>query len=393
MKITDFMRNIKKDEQKQLVVEFEKSVLDYYSKDNFLNQSNFDNFVIDYLLEDQIAEINQLIDNGKFTLLNILRSIKKKLNPKFIVFRDCENDYDEFYYKLRTIFEKILFENYIRKQYEEIVYLNKVKKVHLTTLLKYKKKVLYNFIEKDVEQHLKELSLDGKKQSNYLKVKESYSELDYLNDQILDLIYLFNENTFTNKDDIIKIINNKKYKYIILPFEINAIHIVNEVNVIEQLNEILKSIEREDEFYLITPKFSSYNRYLYWSVLMSQLNKPNLKIGIILNEYELIYEIEEAPFTNLIIINYDEICVNNYEFRYFKEDIEQKMRLIKQIAKENDIKVVVKSNNLKNETIIEKLIIMGFKSFIYNENHYNHVKKSVLNYMSRRGKYRLELKK
>src|SRR5690554_6276983 len=125
MKITDFMRNIKKDEQKQ-------SVLDYYSKDNFLNQSNFDNFVIDYLLEDQIAEINQLIDNGKFTLLNILRSIKKKLNPKFIVFRDCENDYDEFYYKLRTIFEKILFENYIRKQYEEIVYLNKVKKVHLT---------------------------------------------------------------------------------------------------------------------------------------------------------------------------------------------------------------------------------------------------------------------
>jgi len=393
MKITDFMRNIKKDEQKQLVVEFEKSVLDYYSKDNFLNQSNFDNFVIDYLLEDQIAEINQLIDNDKFTLLNILRSIKKKLNPKFIVFRDCENGYDEFYYKLRTIFEKILFENYIRKQYEEIVYLNKVKKVHLTTLLKYKKKVLYNFIEKDVEQHLKELSLDGKKQSNYLKVKESYSELDYLNDQILDLIYLFNENTFTNKDDIIKIINNKKYKYIILPFEINAIHIVNEVNVIEQLNEILKSIEREDEFYLITPKFSSYNRYLYWSVLISQLNKPNLKIGIILNEYELIYEIEEAPFTNLIIINYDEICVNNYEFRYFKEDIEQKMRLIKQIAKENDIKVVVKSNNLKNETIIEKLIIMGFKSFIYNENHYNHVKKSVLNYMSRRGKYRLELKK
>ena len=229
MKITDFMRNIKKDEQKQLVVEFEKSVLDYYSKDNFLNQSNFDNFVIDYLLEDQIAEINQLIDNDKFTLLNILRSIKKKLNPKFIVFRDCENDYDEFYYKLRTIFEKILFENYIRKQYEEIVYLNKVKKVHLTTLLKYKKKVLYNFIEKDVEQHLKELSLDGKKQSNYLKVKESYSELDYLNDQILDLIYLFNENTFTNKDDIIKIINNKKYKYIILPFEINAIHIINEV--------------------------------------------------------------------------------------------------------------------------------------------------------------------
>ena len=102
----------------------------------------------------------------------------------------------------------------------------------------------------------------------------------------------------------------------------------------------MKSIEREDEFYLITPKFSSYNRYLYWSVLMSQLNKPNLKIGIILNEYELIYEIEEAPFTNLIIINYDEICKQLW-IRYFKEDIEQKMRLIKQIAKENDIKVVV----------------------------------------------------
>lgn len=393
MKITDFMRNIKKDEQKQLVIIFKKTVLDYYSNNRFSAQSNLGDFIVDYLLGEQIAEIYQLIDDEKFTLLNVLRSIKNKLKSKFIVVRYCLNEYDKSYYKLRAIFEKILFEAYVRKQYEETIYLNKVKRIHLTILLKYKKKVKFNFAENDVKKYLNALSLDEKKKSKYLKVKESYNELDYLNDQMLDLMYLYNEETFTNKDDIMKIINDERYKYILLPFEISSIHTVSQVNVIKQTKEMLRSVEREDEFYLIAPKYKNYHHYLYWSVFIMQLNKSNLKTGIILNEYELIYEIEKAPFTNLIIINYDEISENNYELRHFKENIEQKMRFIKQIAKENDIKVVVKSNNLKNETIIEKLIIMGFKTFIYNENHYSHVKKSVLNYMSRRGKYKLKFKK
>lgn len=388
MKISNFITSINQEEQRSLVLEYQNAVLEYYFNNIYITPSLEGSFVVQNLMEILVGELKVLISSNNFVLTKIIRKIKEIVNENYLVVMYKSDNLNDFYYSLKVIFEKTVFEKYVKKQYSKEIETFKLKEIYLPILKKYNKSVSYKHVDKNLLDKGGYLKMIEQSKSKYMNLNEEYRSVKYINDEVLNLSQIYNERTFATSDDISTIIDDEKYKYIMIPFEFDLLHKLNESNIFESMKRILEQIQRKDEYYLIIPKSDTINNYICWRLLIEQLNQSNIKIGFILTTFEAIYDFENFEFISLIVIDYDEFSNFNYDFEYFKSVLLQNLRTIKLIAKEKKAEVIIKSNNLGEERIIEKLIIMGFKTFFYNENHYNNVKNSVVNYMSRRGKYR-----
>lgn len=389
MKISEIILNMSKTKQITIVGEYQNEILDYYFNNIYSTPTQLKSFILYNLLDKLNSNLNKLINDDKFNLFNIIKTIKHSVYSKAISTVKDEFNKDKYYYFFKVMFEKKVLDDYLEKQYNPIIEMIKIKDYVLPLLYKHKKKTQFLYAKEEVVNKANRLKLVNNQKSQYLKLNEKYEKFNYFNDEVLNLSDLFNENSFTTIKDVSQIINNNpKLKYIYLPNDFTKASNLNQIGVYRITKDIIKQIKRKDVYYLVAPRANGYNKTLYWWHFINELNMPNIKTAIILRNYEDIYEVEKNPLVDLIIINYDDISKKSTTLEKFKESSEQKLRFIKHVAKENKIEVAIKSTNLKEESVIEKLIIMGFRMFHYNDNHYKHVENSVLNYMSRRGKYK-----
>ncbi|VEU80088.1 hypothetical protein [Haploplasma axanthum] len=225
----------------------------------------------------------------------------------------------------------------------------------------------------------------------YIDLREFYKESDYF--PTIDFIFENIKN---------RIIGVRKI-YIVLPIFLTTKSLIFD-SMNHGYHKVYYEYERyyqklfdrlsklDVETYFIISNFMRYKDFKMWSSsIKKQFLKDQIKIGIMIEDYDVVYDFEDDNI-DLYIIDYDSVledfsdkkCISYQEF---KENFENLYRDVHLYVKEKKRCLVVKTTELNNEKIIEKLFIMGFKSFIYDNKNNQYIINSINNYMSRRGKY------
>lgn len=334
--------------------EFEINLKLYFNNNNIL-----DNFTTN-VIASRIVDLVDLNSNKEFELLKLFRNIKKTINE--ICRKYYFIDQDLVYKNIKVSIISTYTDLYIRNQINPQVYFKVLKESYIPLLLKHNKKTSFKYANKKViELALKFNLLIA---TNNLTIYEDSTIKTTNNKRYFDLNNLYNFNKeIPNYSEVTQIIKNQsELTYLALPIEVKGISKIKQKNIYNTLKNI--SDETMIKPSLIISSYKKYNDYLYWYFLLKQINKEN-RVGIVLQKFNDIYEIEAKPLIDLIVIDYHKLSQGIDTTKHFKEDVIYKLRIIRAIARENNIKITIKSDKLKNQEIIEKLYFMGFKEYAY----------------------------
>lgn len=163
--------------------------------------------------------------------------------------------------------------------------------------------------------------------------------------------------------------------------------------IINEVTELSKDFKVN---YLI-PNSMYYKDYIWWytsikDVLATKAEKE-AKVGLILEDDEMAYELEEIGHADIVVIDFDELTYEYTEdlegltYDEFKDNVIDLIRPIHSHLKYKKITHPIKSLKVNNSKIFEKLIMMGFTDFIYPPSSMRELTHALNSYMSRRGKY------
>lgn len=232
---------------------------------------------------------------------------------------------------------------------------------------------------------------------------------------IVDLRIMFNENHYHPNISFIteyiktNIVNGSKV-YIIYPLFIDTKSSIllsrkhGYFNIfymfvgyyIKLMEEIVK-LSDSYKISIVIPNKIDFSCYLKWRVLIlnscKQLGYSNVPVGVLLDDFDMQYDIEYYENTDFVIIDFDELAYNlvNDKNELSKERFDEEMlvplRLTHSFLKENRIKHIIMSKHLRNKYIMEKLLMLGYTEYIYSDANIPTIIDVMGNYMSRRGKF------
>lgn len=230
-------------------------------------------------------------------------------------------------------------------------------------------------------------------ENNFIDLRTFYDQKDY-HPNIDDIINYINDNfkkeselyitlpLFLETKSSLLESNNHGYMQFYFEFYYFSIRIIKKIGTLTD-NYNLN---------ILIPNTMSYEDYYWWYVsikvfLEKRINK--IKIGMFVDDVDMLYSYEREFETDIVLIDFDELSYNLGEISYenFQLELEEGLRSIHDLLKYNKIPHPIKAVNLKNEQVMEKLIMMGFKEFIYPNNSYQKLNNVLKNYGSRRGKY------
>lgn len=339
--------------------------LTYYEQDFLLISKSFSSILLKKykLIFEAIALINEI----KLEINYILnKNEKNEYRIDFDMYKNKKEYNNNIYYKT------VLNESISIYEKREYLPINK-----LIESLK------YNDLERRVEIH-----------NNYLDLRRYYNSSEYF-PSIKKITNVVEEYTNLNEEVIIVfplyldeeqgIFNSKKQGYFKIYYEFSDYYnkLICEIIKINKLNKIT----------IILPNLMRYKDYISWEVVIKNIaknNKKNIRVGLVLEDYEMYFDIGDKKLPEFVIIDYKEINHNSNEdkiinFKNFKGFFESKFRDIHAILKNAKIEHYILLESMNNEQIIEKMIIMGFKKYIYDSQNSLSLVNSINNHSSRRG--------
>lgn len=253
-------------------------------------------------------------------------------------------------------------------------------------------KLKLNFINNNYNDYFKS-------KSNFIDLRLFYDQDDY-HPNIIDLVNNIKKNIEIESElNIVlpifletnsELLDSNNHGYLKIYFEYYYFY--------KRIIQAISSLRDNYFINIIIPNSMNYEDYLWWYVTVKEIlevgkEETNVKVGVVLDDFSMIYDIEKYASTDFVVIDFDELSYNleydnNYlTFNTFKEELEIPLRDIREVLKSKNIKHLIKAYNLNDENIIEKLIIMGFKDFVYPQSLIKSLNYVIDNYLSRRGKY------
>lgn len=330
-----------------------------------------------YLLIDEL--INDLNELNDLSLLKAMRIIKRNILKNKIVLNNYDL-VDILYEALIEVLEVKIIEYEIHNNFLSRIHINKLKMHHLLLIIRHDIAISYDSIDVRFKngKDLIRLLGENSKRLEFNEKIQIYNNMDLINigNAFITKTYFFMHNH-------LKDLLSKKILYIDLD------SIIDDKTKVDKFYFKTKKLIENIEYELNVAIHSNNNRdeLVYIGLILRSLNKNKVKIGLILNSFDEIYTINDDFLPDFIIVNLD-LCVKYVNsYTVFKECAISNLRNLREITRELKIKAFIRSNKLANQNVIEKLIILGYKDFVYNVKHYNEIESSVYNYLSRRGKY------
>lgn len=335
------------------------------------------NYEEDFLLINKsLSSILQKKYKKIFKALVLINEIKNQIN--YVINNKENKEYIINFYKYLENREKepnIYYDvviNEVISIYEDNYHLEQKSDI---------KTLKYNDIEKNYKSF-----------NNYIDLRIYYNSNNYL-PSVNRAVEIINKKTINNEEIMIVfplfldeekgIFNSKKQGYFKIYYEFSDYY--------EKLiNEIIKT---PNNITILLPNLMRYKDYISWEVVIKNVAKNHnrsVRVGLILDDYHMLIDLEENKLPEFVLIDYEEMNDNNNEgktidFKNFKGYFETKFRDIHAFLKNAKIEHYIFINRINNEQIIEKLIIMGFKKFIFDDEVYPALVNSINNHCSRRG--------
>lgn len=274
--------------------------------------------------------------------------------------------------------------NLIIKQY----YLN----MQLLTYTNYSPPNIINEINNINKQYIKK---------EIIKIKSL--NRNQINIKSANFLYL-NEDCLFNNFNLANKLNKNLTNYLVFPLNLtktnnNYGYFNSYFKYKYYYDQIIKKIyilSNQYKIKLVLNEINNYNNYLYWYALIKEI-LPQIELGIIIDD--LYFEIpSEKIKADFVIINLKQCFSNenitkNINYLTFKQHFEHDLRAFHTILKEQNINHFVNVVNINCEETLEKLLIMGFKNFIYTQAEFSLLVNIINKYQSRRGKYRKKITK
>lgn len=353
------MLTVKKSEEKQtitnvytdLVSDLFKSIKEY-SKTKVGINNNLD-YLVYYLLVNERNILTTLFTciNKKLTMADFRRMLDmKKLKLISNIYNKEIDDKLIDYIKIKSRGEVYC------KDYDNIIKIGENKELINSNIIDLK------------EYYSNEIfCLDEKLLARYIKKFERFNKL------ILPIGCGFNNNIRSENIGFYSFFFENMYLY-------------------EVLFNVLKQEIRTEEITVIIPEVMCYEDYLFWYMTIKTYLGNHVKVGIIINSINDLYEFDSFEKVESCLIDLDEIMRKNSveisSYENFNLKIVPKLRDIKaHLNEENIIPTIVVKEEI-NEEIINKCLKMGFCKFNNSRKNMETIKKSIKNYIKRRIKHK-----
>ncbi|MDY0276515.1 MAG: hypothetical protein RBQ97_00365 [Acholeplasma sp.] len=395
------LRLINEEERKDFIEKVIKSYKEYYVDFELINDSFVmvmrDQRVIFRSLIELITLMIEYIKGMEIFNQEVLLTMKKHF---YSYLKNTNNGYSEDGFnieeKMQGFFD-VLFSDLIIEiaMYKGIFF--KVKH-HFFSCEEMSKYLLVSKTSKNGETRIK-TSLDlsfYEEEFSYIDLREMYRNMSIF-PKLSDIRLILSERMKTVKNAYVvlplfidansKVFTSENHGYSRIYYEYRGYY--------DRLINLITESLRDKNIMVVIPNVMRYKDFLFWRAVIKSNNSANsnVRIGIILDEYEMLYEVDNKRLMDFVIIDFQKIVLNNNQretttYNEFKIYVEVIMRDIHMTLKSKKIDHMVIAKKVVDEQIIEKIFKMGFDKCIYVDTNNKYIINSINNYMSRRGKYR-----
>lgn len=331
--------------------------------------------------------------------------------------------FENFVKVLINEFKRIIFLNYLKiNKHLKTINIKKLEIVHLIVANQLMINIKYIEVPNNLKSFIKRfdnikvIEKDELFNSYSLTIDES-QKIKLINKQFIDLKLLYIDKNYFMTTSVLKniLINNNIDNQIIIRLPLflysNSLIFKSKYHghyklyyefskYFDNLIDMLSNLGNNENITLIISDIMTYNDYLLWRKKIRSLSENKIKIGVVLEDFDFFeYNdfnefnlIERIKTFDLVIIQIDHLLMNqlgriDFEIESYINEIHEDLKQFKNYLLELKITPVIYSKNLKNEQLLEKLMKMGFKNYIFSYENIGNVNNSYTKYMSRRGKY------
>lgn len=370
-------------DKKKLVKHYFNDLTNYYEEYRKLTIVDIEKLVyIEVKLEMVVKKFGS---NKELTLLKGFRELYKVFKDDVVTLvNDKYFKYEVFEY-FKGSLERAFFKLRILKTEEDNIEVVKLKEIHLPILLKYNKKVTFRHSDENVIKAASKLGL--------LKCKElslnfkNIKFYNFNNDEILNLELLFDFNIIKPIHETLCAVinNNAKYKIIYMPKTVNRFIVNRLPKLLDNFRFIKNKASDAEEIPIIFKEETllDLDERDYNNIFKKYINNFKLKVGVEINSIDSFYYFIEKGF-KVIIVNIDEVSNYDLSLNNFKGNIIHTLRLIRDVAGESKVRLIIKSWEICDKVVIDKIFILGFREYIYSRKVFNIVKETLTKFIKRR---------
>src|SRR5690554_6549791 len=179
--------------------------------------------------------------------------------------------------------------------------------------------------------------------------------------------------------------NNGKYKIIYMHKTVNRFIVNRLPKLLDNFRFIKNNASDAEEIPVIFKEETllDLDERDYNNIFKKYINNFKLKVGVEINSIDSFYYFIEKGF-KVIIVNIDEVSNYDLSLNNFKGNIIHTLRLIRDVARESKVRLIIKSWKICDKVVIDKIFILGFREYIYSRKVFNIVKETLTKFLKRR---------
>lgn len=372
--------------QNQLITDYFVYLAKYYDEYRWFTIMDVEKLLyIEVKIEQVVTKYLKFEDYNKLSLFKAYKEVYEIFKDDLIALNNNRYFEYEVFDFFKSAIERSFFKQRVLNTKNNNIYVLRLKEIHFPILLKYNKKVEFKYADDDISLAAKELGL--LKVNDFNLDSSPFKFYNFNNTEILNLDLLFDFNIIKPiHNTLSEIINNdNEYKMIYMPKTINRFMANRLSKLLDNVSFIKGSTDDKTEVPLVfNDKTLLALNESYQNNLLNIYKKDyRFSVCIEINSVVSFYKFVEKGF-KLLIINIDEISNNDLSLNNYKNKVVNELRLIRDVARTQEIRIIIKSNQIWDKVVIDKIFILGFKEYIYQGEVFNKVKEVLNKFVARR---------